>query len=132
VFFEILKAPSVDLMEKAILTVSPTYNKDWRTKIITFLQENYPTDDEVYVKRMQARTRAYKTIEGELYKKGVCSPLLKFISRDEGQELIKEIHYGICGSHISPKALLGNMFRQGFYWSKATSDTTKFVQKCDN
>jgi hypothetical protein len=132
VFFEILKAPSIDLKEKAILTISPTYNKDWRTKIITFVQGNYPTDDEVYVKRMQARTRPYKTIEGELYKKGVCSPLLKFISRDEGQELIKEIHYGICGSHISPKALLGNMFRQGFYWSKATSDTTKFVQKCDN
>jgi hypothetical protein len=31
VFFEVLKAPSVDLMERAILTVSPTHSDDWRT-----------------------------------------------------------------------------------------------------
>jgi hypothetical protein len=35
--FEILKAPSVSLMESAILTVSHMCNKDWRTEIINFL-----------------------------------------------------------------------------------------------
>jgi hypothetical protein len=100
VLFEILKAPWVELMERAILIVSPTHSEDWRTKIITFLQGNYPANDEVYVKRMQARTRSYKMIEGELYKEGVLSPLLKCIPRDEGQELIKRIHSCICRSHI--------------------------------
>jgi hypothetical protein len=28
VFFEVLKAPSIDLMERAILIVSPTHNED--------------------------------------------------------------------------------------------------------
>jgi hypothetical protein len=88
VFYEILKAPLVDLLERAILTISPTYNEDWRIEIITFLQGSYPIDDEVYIKRMQARTKVYRIIEGELYKEVVCSPLLKFISRDGGQELI--------------------------------------------
>jgi hypothetical protein len=85
VLFEVLKAPSVDLMERAILTVSPTHNGDWRTKIIIFLWGNHLVDDEAYAKRMQARTRPYKIIEGDLYKEGVCSPLLKSISKDEGQ-----------------------------------------------
>jgi hypothetical protein len=35
-------------------------------------------------------------IEGELYKHGVCSPLLKCLSRTEGQELMKEILKGKC------------------------------------
>ena len=78
---------------------------------------------------MQARTGPYKSIEGELYKEGVCSPLLKCVSRDEGQELIKETHSGLYGSHIGPRALLGKIFHQGFYWPKAASE---FVQKCDN
>jgi hypothetical protein len=52
VLFKILNSPSVELMERAILTVSPTYNEDWRTYIITFLQVNHPTGDEVYAKRM--------------------------------------------------------------------------------
>jgi hypothetical protein len=81
---------------------------------------------------MQARIRPYKMIKGELYKEGVCSPLLKCISRDEGQELIREMHSSICGSHIGTRALLGKTFHQGFYWSKVASDKAEFVQKCDN
>jgi hypothetical protein len=64
---------------------------------------------------MHARMRLYKIIEGELYKEGVCSPLLKCVSRDEGQKLIREIRAKIYGSHIGLKALLGKIFRQGFY-----------------
>jgi hypothetical protein len=64
-------------------------------KIVCFLQGNYPSDDEVYIKRMHARAKPYVIIEGELFKQGVCSPLLKCLSRVEGQELIKEIHSGI-------------------------------------
>jgi hypothetical protein len=31
VFFETIKAPSVELMERAVLTISPVYSEDWRT-----------------------------------------------------------------------------------------------------
>ena len=31
VFFETLKAPSVELMERAMLTISPVHSKYWRT-----------------------------------------------------------------------------------------------------
>jgi hypothetical protein len=79
---------------------------------------------------MEARTRPYVIIEGELYKHGVCSPL-KCLSRAEGIELMKEIHAGLCGSHIGSRPLLGKVFRQGFYWPKAASDAAELVQKCE-
>jgi hypothetical protein len=41
---------------------------------------------------------------------------------------MKEIHSGICGAHIESRPLLGKDFRQGFYWPKATSDTTDLIQ----
>lgn len=37
VFFEVLKEPSVHLIERAVLAISPTYSEDWRTDIISFL-----------------------------------------------------------------------------------------------
>jgi hypothetical protein len=132
VFFETIKAPSVELMERAVLTISPVHNEDWRTKIISFLQGNCLSDDEAYNKRMEARTRPYVIIEGELYKHGVCSPLLKCLSRTEGKELMKEIHAGLCGSHIGSRPLLGKVLRQGFYWPKAASNAADLVQKCKN
>jgi hypothetical protein len=62
VFFETIKAPSVELMERAVLIISPVHSEDWRTEIISFLQGNYLSDDEVYNKRMEARTRTYVII----------------------------------------------------------------------
>jgi hypothetical protein len=132
VFFETIKAPSIELMERAVLTISPVHSEDWRTKIISFLQGNCLSDDEAYNKRMEARTRPYVIIEGELYKHGVCSPLLKCLSRNEGQELMKEIHAGLCEAHIGSRPLLGKVFRKGFYWPKAASDAADLVQKCEN
>ena len=64
VFFETIKEPSVKLMERAALTISPVYSEDWRTEIISFLQGNCLSDDEAYNKRMEARTRSYVIIEG--------------------------------------------------------------------
>jgi hypothetical protein len=101
-------------------------------EIVSFLYGNYPLDDEVYTKRMHARTRPYVIIEEELFKQGVCSPLLKCLSRIVGQELMKEIHLGICGAHIGSRPLLGKVFSQGFYWPKAASDAVDLVQKCEN
>jgi hypothetical protein len=45
---------------------------------------------------------------------------------------MKEIHVGLCGSHIGSRPLLGKVFRQGFYWPKATLDAEDLVQKCEN
>jgi hypothetical protein len=115
VFFETIKAPSVELMERAVLTISHVYSEDWRTEIVSFLHGNCFSDDETYNKRMEARTRPYVIIEGELYKHEVCSPLLKCLSRTKGQELMQEIHAGLCGAHIGSRPLLGKVFRQGFY-----------------
>ena len=94
-----------------MLTILPVHSKDWRTEIVYFLQGSHPSDDEGYIKRMQARTGPYMTIEGELFKQEVCSPQLKCVSRAKGQELIKEIHAGICGAHIGSRPILGKVFR---------------------
>jgi hypothetical protein len=69
---------------------------------------------------MQARTRPYKIIEGELYKEGVCSSLIKCVSIDKGQELIREIHSGLCGSHIGPRTLLGKNLSLRFLLAKSS------------
>jgi ribonuclease HI len=62
VFFETIKAHSVELMERAVLVISPVHSEEWRTEIISFLQGNCLSDDEAYNKRMEARTRPYVII----------------------------------------------------------------------
>jgi hypothetical protein len=60
---------------------------------------------------MQARARDYILKDNNLFKLGVCAPLLKCITQDQGMELMREIHGRMCGSHIAVRALAGKAFR---------------------
>jgi hypothetical protein len=43
---------------------------------------------------------------------------------------MKEIHGGMCGSHIAVRALAGKAFRKGFYWPMAIRDAEQIVRTC--
>jgi hypothetical protein len=67
----------------------------------------------------------------ELYHRSPSGILQRCISIAEGQELLQEIHAGACGHHAAPRALVGNAFRQGFYWPTAVADATRIVCTCE-
>jgi hypothetical protein len=66
----------------------------------------------------------------ELYHRSPSGILQRCISIAEGQELLQEIHSGACGHHAAPRALVGNAFRQGFYWPTTVADATRIVRTC--
>jgi hypothetical protein len=53
------------------------------------------------------------------------------IPRDQGRELLQEIHANTCGHHAGPRTLVGKAFRQGFYWSTAVADSKDIVRHCE-
>ena len=104
-FYQVLRALATHITSKAFKTVLVTKFEDWRQLIIDCLNNVHHTEDEVSIARMTARARSYTLIDGILYKKGVVQPLLKCIPQSEGKNLLQEIHSGLCGSHIGPRAL---------------------------
>jgi hypothetical protein len=42
----------------------------------------------------------------------------------------KKYTRGACGHHAAPRPLVGNAFRQGFYWPTAVADATRIVRTC--
>jgi hypothetical protein len=44
---------------------------------------------------------------------------MRHITREEGCDLLAEIHGGECESHSSSRTLVGKAFRHGFYWPTA-------------
>jgi ribonuclease HI len=68
--------------------------------------------------------------EKELYHRSPSGILQRCISIAQGQELLQEIHSGACGHHAAPRALVGNAFRQSFYWPTAVADATRIVHSC--
>ena len=56
---------------------------------------------------------------------------LRCISRDQGKELLMDIHEGDCGHHLSSRTLIGKVFRSGFYWPTALNDAAELVKSCE-
>jgi hypothetical protein len=64
----------------------------------------------------------------ELYRRSPTGILQRCITVEEGRNLLKDLHSGACGHHAAPRTLVGNAFRQGFYWPTAVSDAIKLVR----
>ncbi len=46
--------------------------------------------------------------------------------------MLEEIHQGVCGSHLSHRALCRKTVLQGYYWPSIGKDAEKLVQDCEN
>jgi hypothetical protein len=75
----------------------PTY--DWMSLIRAYLDNQPPSDDNAEVERIACKSRMYHLIDGVLSQQGADRMMMKCISREEGIELLKDIHKGVCGSH---------------------------------
>jgi ribonuclease HI len=109
-----------------------TPNLNWQTPYLEYLLRGELPLDKAEARRLARRAKSFVLLgdEKELYH---CSPsgiLQRCISVAQGQELLQEIHSGACSYHAAPRALVGNAFRQGFYWPTAVADASRIVRSC--
>nr|ABF97190.1 retrotransposon protein, putative, Ty3-gypsy subclass [Oryza sativa Japonica Group] len=104
---------------------------DWREPFIKFLSKQELPQDKNEVERISRRSRLYIIHETELYKKSPSGILQCYVSLEEGKQLLKDIHSGICGNHAAARTIVGKAYRQGFFWPTAVSDVDKIVRTCE-
>jgi hypothetical protein len=107
-------------------------NQDWQTPYLQYLHRGELPLDRAEARRLVRCAKSFVLLgDGkELYHRSPSGILQRCISIAEGQELLQEIHSGACGHHAAPRALVGNAFRQGFYWPTAVADATRIVRTC--
>jgi transposase InsO family protein len=75
--------------------------------------------------------KSFTLVDGELYKRTASGILQRCVPIPQGRELLKDIHAGVCSHHAAPRTLVGNAFRQGFYWPTAVADGSEIVRTCE-
>eukprot|EP00253_Pinus_taeda_P029220 PITA_29220 len=56
--------------------------------------------------------------------------ILKCVSKEEFEKLMKEIPAGYCGGHYAARTATHKILRVGYYWSTIFCDTLEFVKIC--
>jgi transposase InsO family protein len=99
-------------------------------EIRTYLKNNILPDGTAFADRITYLAKRYTLVEGDLYRCGVNGVLIRCITREEGCELLTEVHGGECGNHASSHTLIGKAFQHGFYWLIALQDAIGLVKTC--
>jgi ribonuclease HI len=110
--------------------VTPVPN--WQTPYLEYLLRGELPLDKAEARRLARHAKSFVLLgdEKELYHRSPSGIFQRCISVAQGQQLLQEIHSGACGHHSAPRTLVGNAFRQGFYWPTAVADATRIVRSC--
>nr|ABA99910.2 retrotransposon protein, putative, unclassified [Oryza sativa Japonica Group] len=101
----------------------------WITEIQAYLADKTLPEDREGSERVRRISKRYVLVKGTLYRRTANGVLLKCIPREQGVELLADVHEGECGAHSASRTLVGKAFRQGFYWPTALNDAVDLVRR---
>ncbi|XP_027903591.1 uncharacterized protein LOC114163480 [Vigna unguiculata] len=120
-----LSVPSIEQNNQCL---SITTTGTWMEPFVKYLEEGTTPANED--KGWAQKAARYTLIEGELFRRGFSRPLLKFITREQAEYVMQEIHQGICGYHSGPKTMAARILRARYFWPTMEGDCTTHVRKC--
>jgi hypothetical protein len=104
---------------------------DWRQPFIDYIREQKVPSVKNMAEQLVRRAKSYVLVGDKLYRRGATSGvLMKCVPREEGKDILEEIHKGICGNHASSRTLVSKAFQRAFYWPTALGDAEELVRRC--
>jgi hypothetical protein len=139
VFVHELHAPSIP--ELAPTTTDPTPSQavqevmmidvDWRQAFIDYIREQKVPSDKNLAEQIIRWAKSYILVGDKLYRQGATfGVLMKCVPREEGKDILEEIHKSVCGNHASSRTLVSKAFQRAFYWPTAWGDAEELVRRC--
>ena len=108
--------------------------EDWWVQFIDFIKE-FKLPPHVDTKSTEAariirRNKGFVLIGDNLYKRSAFGILMKCVTLEEGKDILREIHEGVCSNHAASRTLVGKAYRSGFFWPTGVSDADNLVRRC--
>ncbi|GKU96145.1 hypothetical protein SLEP1_g9416 [Rubroshorea leprosula] len=127
----VLDTPSyTDLtVECQLLSTDPS-SPSWTTPLMNYLRSGELLEDSSVVKWVRCRAAHFTLIDNQLYKRAALMPLLRCLTPYEAEYTVREVHEGVCGTHIGGKTLARKLLRQGYYWPTMVENAQNYVKKC--
>jgi hypothetical protein len=128
---EVLSTPStlIDTVDRICGTGSEA---SWMDPLIAYLRDDcLPKDPRAASVIKRKAPRYWLSKEGNLYKRSFLGPYLLCVHPNMVDDLLFEIHEGICGSHTGGRSLAHRAMSQGYWWPYMQSDAIRYVRKCD-
>jgi ribonuclease HI len=111
--------------------------EDWREAYIDFIRDQkHPAGVDarsVEAARVMHRSKGFILVDSKLCRRGARSGvLMKCITKEDGYDILREIHQGVCGNHVVLRTLVGKAYKVGFWWPNPVTDAEDLMRRCQN
>ena len=104
----------------------------WMDPIIEFLAEDRVPDDESKANKVRwVASRYWLSVDRKLYRRSFGGPYLLCLHPGKVNQLLVELHEGVCGGHVGGHSLVHRVMTRGFWWPKMQNDAVEYIQKCE-
>uniref|UniRef100_A0A2N9GA65 Uncharacterized protein n=1 Tax=Fagus sylvatica TaxID=28930 RepID=A0A2N9GA65_FAGSY len=104
----------------------------WMSPILAYLKDDIlPADRKEADRIRRIAPRYWVSKEGNLYRRSFTGPYLRCVHPDTVQNLLWEIHEGVCGGHTGGRSLAHRAIGQGYWWPYMQKDAAQYVKQCD-
>ena len=110
---------ATDTEAPAIVREVLMIEEDWRIQFIDFIKE-FKLPPHVDAKSTEAariirRSKGFVLVGDNLYKRSASNILMKCVTLEEGKDILREIHEGVCSNHAASRTLVSKAYRSGFF-----------------
>ncbi|XP_059455331.1 uncharacterized protein LOC132185592 [Corylus avellana] len=98
--------------------------------VVKYLVEGNLQENPAKAKAVRCRASRYLIQNDVLYKRSFIHPLLRCLSNNEADNVLREIHEGICGNHSGKRSLAHKALRAGYCWPTMAQDAHDMVKNC--
>jgi hypothetical protein len=104
---------------------------DWKQPFINYIREQKVPSYKNLAEQLIRKAKSYVLVGDRLYRRGATfGVLMKCVPREEGKDILEEIHKGVYGNHASSRTLVSKAFRRAFYWPTTLGDAEELVRMC--
>lgn len=105
-------------------------DSDWQTPIYKYFEMGDLPRDRLLANKIKSKENNYELQEGVLYQRSFLDPLLRCLSREEGVEILKTIHYGDAGNYSGTRSLAKKTKGWGYFWPHMHENAKDFTIRC--
>ena len=90
-----------------------------------------PDDEKEAGKVRRVAARYWLSADCELYRSSFRGPYFQCLRLNKVDELLTQLHEGVCDSHVGGRSLAHRAMTQGFWWPQVQKDNAKYVRRCE-
>ncbi|GFZ15662.1 hypothetical protein Acr_25g0000710 [Actinidia rufa] len=128
---DVISVPSIEETQSSIF-VNTQLGPSWMDPIVNYLRTDQLPDDRKEAHKIRIKAARFWISPSEnLYKRSYQGPYLLCVHPSLVEDVLYEIHEGMCGLHSGGRSLAHRALSQGYWWPYMQKDAQVYVRRCN-